>query len=91
MKRPPLARRATDRASRARLRTRPGRLPVLRILFAIAFTLAVVALLPPMRSRVEPAFHSGEVADRDVVGRPTDPPYPTHPTNLTHPRGRTAG
>jgi hypothetical protein len=47
--------------------TRPRRLPLLRILFAIAFTLAVVALLPPMRSRVEPAFHSGDVADRDVV------------------------
>ncbi|HEX6789887.1 MAG TPA: hypothetical protein VF247_01135, partial [Candidatus Krumholzibacteria bacterium] len=67
MKRPPLARRATDRSLRPRSRIPAGRPGVLRVLFAIAFTLAVVALLPPMRSRVTPAFHAGEVADRDVV------------------------
>lgn len=61
-----LARRATDRSLRPGS-GRPGRPGVLRILFAIVFTLAVVALLPPMRSRVQPAFHSGQVADRDVV------------------------
>jgi hypothetical protein len=40
---------------------------LLRVLIAAAFTLAVVALLPPIRSRIEPAFRAGNVADRDVV------------------------
>src|SRR5678816_2037966 len=53
--------------STAAAAARTRRVPLLHILFAIAFTLAVVALLPPLRSHVEPAFRSGEVADRDVV------------------------
>jgi putative nucleotidyltransferase with HDIG domain len=67
MKRSPLARRATDRAGRPGGAARAARPAVLRILFAILFTLAVVALLPPLHSRVQPAFHAGQVADRDVV------------------------
>jgi cyclic-di-AMP phosphodiesterase PgpH len=39
----------------------------LRLLLALAFTLAVVVLLPPVRARVAPGFHAGEIADRDVV------------------------
>lgn len=46
---------------------RARRPTLLHVLFAIAFTLAVVALLPPLRSHIEPAFRSGQVADRDVV------------------------
>jgi putative nucleotidyltransferase with HDIG domain len=56
--RPPLG------ASEAPPRARAG---VLRVLFAVAFTLGVVALLPPVRNRVEPAFRAGDIADRDVA------------------------
>jgi putative nucleotidyltransferase with HDIG domain len=69
MKRRPGLRGVADRSRRSGPDAPPRarRLSVLRVLFAIAFTLAVVALLPPLRSRVEPAFHSGDVADRDVL------------------------
>ena len=69
MKRRRLARGTAERGRRpdSDPSARSRRLRVLRILFAIAFTLAVVALLPPLRSRVEPAFQSGQVADRDVL------------------------
>lgn len=40
---------------------------VSRGLFALGFTLAVLALLPPIHTRVAPPFHAGEVADRDIV------------------------
>jgi len=60
-------RRPRHESTAAAAAARTRRVPLLHILFAIAFTLAVVALLPPLRSHVEPAFRSGEVADRDVL------------------------
>jgi putative nucleotidyltransferase with HDIG domain len=38
-----------------------------RVLLLLLFTLAVVLLLPAVRTRVTPAFHAGEIADREIT------------------------
>lgn len=45
----------------------PTRAVLSRIGLGAAFVVAVLVLLPPARERVEPTFHAGEIADRDVV------------------------
>jgi putative nucleotidyltransferase with HDIG domain len=67
MKRPWKRTRPRRTESASARATKAPRPTLLHILFAIAFTLLVVAFLPPLRSRVEPAFRSGQVADHDVM------------------------
>jgi cyclic-di-AMP phosphodiesterase PgpH len=38
-----------------------------RAALAVGFVVAVLALLPPVKARIEPTFRAGEIADRDVV------------------------
>ncbi|MDH4036361.1 MAG: HDIG domain-containing protein [Candidatus Krumholzibacteria bacterium] len=73
MKRPglngllPRSGRHPARAER-RGRTRPSlRRAAPRIALGVVFTVVVIALLPPVRERVDPAYRAGEVATHEIV------------------------
>jgi len=58
-----------------------------RAFFVVAFTAATVVLLPPVRSRVDPVFREGQVADRDV-GAPFNLQVPLSGDDLRVARAR---